>query len=287
MEMTYDETLAEMKKRYDGYRFAETGDDIYNPHSVLNVFADNKFGYYWFETGTPTFLVKDVAGEHFDIRQFDNDITISPYEIFDYRAGETSIVPLLYQSGYLTIKSYNKHKNTFSLGFPNEEVKYGFLRALLPAYVPKYGLDLSFSAHKFVDAISSGEVDDFMTLLKAFFASIPYDLEENKDKDEKYYQMIFYILFTVMGQMVDAEVRIAKGRADAVVKTADSIYVFEFKMDKNDTAEGALAQIDTNGYLIPYTADSRRLVKVGVELNIEARGITRWVVSPSLSLIHP
>ena len=158
------------------------------------------------------------------------------------------------------------------------KVKYGFLNHLLPAYVPKFGLDLSFSAFAFTDTIRSGVVDDFMTLLQAFIASIPYDLEEKKDKDEKYYQMIFYILFTVMGQMVDAEVKSATGRADAVVKTADSIYVFEFKMDKNDTAEGALAQIDTNGYLIPYTADSRRLVKVGVELNIEARGITRWVV---------
>ena len=157
-------------------------------------------------------------------------------------------------------------------------MKYGFLNHLLPAYVPKFGLDLSFSAHEFVKAIRCGVVDDFMTLLKAFIASIPYDLEEKKDKDEKYYQMIFYILFTVMGQMVDAEVRIATGRTDSVVKTADTIFVFEFKMDKNDTSEGALAQIDRQGYLIPYIADGRRLVKIGVELSIEARGITRWVV---------
>jgi hypothetical protein len=277
-KMTYQSTRAEMKKRYDGYRFAKTGDDMYNPFSVLNVFRSNDFGYYWHKSGTPTFLVNALKNGNYDICKLDNDVTIAVSAIDDYRAGATSIVPLLYQSGYLTIKSYNKKDDIFTLGFPNEEVKYGFLNHLLPAYVPKFGLDLSFSAFAFTDTIRSGVVDDFMTLLQAFIASIPYDLEEKKDKDEKYYQMIFYILFTMMGQMVDAEVKSATGRADAVVKTADSIYVFEFKMDKNDTAESALAQIDTNGYLIPYTADSRRLVKVGVELNIEARGITRWVV---------
>ena len=138
-----------------------------------------------------------------------------------------------------------------------------------------------FSAIAFLDAIRSGEVDEFMTLLTAFLASIPYDLEETKDKDEKYYQMIFHILFTVMGQFITSEVKSATGRADAVVKTADTIYVFEFKMEKNATAEGALAQIDRTGYLIPYTADGRRLVKVGVELSIEARGIKRWVTNGS------
>ena len=142
--MTYDETLAEMKKRYDGYRFAETGDGMYNPFSVLNVFRRNRFGYYWHKSGTPTFLVNALRNGHYDIRKLDNDTTIAVSAIDDYRAGATSIVPLLYQSGYLTIKSYNKKDDIFTLGFPNEEVKYGFLRALLPAYVPKYGLVLSF-----------------------------------------------------------------------------------------------------------------------------------------------
>jgi hypothetical protein len=278
-ELTYEETLAEMKKRYDGYRFAKTGDDMYNPFSVVKVFKSKNFGYYWFKTGTPTFLVKGLKNANFDIRKLNNDVIISEQLIDDYRAGETNLIPLLYQSGYLTIKSYDKKYDDYRLGFPNEEVKYGFLNELLPAYVPKWGLDDSFSVNKFVRAIQSGEVDDFMTLLTAFIASIPYDLEENRDKDEKYYQMIFYILFTVMGQLTDSEVKSYKGRADAVVKTADSIYVFEFKMDTNATAEEALAQIDEKGYLVPYTADSRRLVKVGVELSIEVRGIVRWVKS--------
>ena len=116
-----------------------------------------------------------------------------------------------------------------------------------------------------------------MILLKAYYASIPNDLEENKDKDEKYYQLICYMLFTLMGQFIESEVKSAKGRADAVVKTADSIYIFEFKMDQNATAEDALAQIDDKGYLIPFIADERRLVKIGVELNVEEKGIKRWL----------
>ena len=279
LEMTYDETLAKMKKRYDGYRFAKKGDDMYNPFSVLNVFNSRDFGYYWFQTGTPTILVKSLRNTNYDVRKLDNEVTISARSIGDYRADETSLIPLLYQSGYLTIKSYSADLDAYTLGYPNEEVKYGFLDELIPAYVPKWGIDETFSALTFIKAIRSGDVDAFMKLLKAYYASIPYDLEDKIDKDERYYQLVCYLLFKNMGQFVDAEVKSADGRADVVVKTANAIYIFEFKMDKNATAEDALAQIDDKGYLIPYTADDRRLVKIGVELSVEQRGITRWIMS--------
>jgi hypothetical protein len=157
-------------------------------------------------------------------------------------------------------------------------VKYGFLDELIPAYIPKWGIDDTFSAQTFVKAIRSGDVEGFMNLLRAYYAAIPYDLEDKIDKDEKYYQLICYLLFTNMGQFIHTEVKSAKGRADVVVKTANAIYVFEFKMDTNATAEDALAQINDKGYLIPYTADDRRLVKIGVELSVEQRGVTRWLV---------
>ena len=157
-------------------------------------------------------------------------------------------------------------------------MKYAFLNELLPAYAPQVILDNSFSVIAFIKAIDSGNVEDFMVLLKAFYASIPYDLEENRDKDEKYYQLIFYLLFTLMGQFVEAEVKSATDRADAVVKTADSIYVFEFKMDENATAADALAQINNKGYLIPYTADNRRLVKTGVAFSIQSKGVKEWII---------
>jgi hypothetical protein len=277
-EMTYDETIAELRRRYNGYRFSKKGESIYNPYSVLNTFLKNDFAYYWFKTGTVTFLAKLLRNSAFDIRKFNDDITIVQSQIDDYRVGESSLVALLYQSGYLTIKSYSKEDDAFTLGFPNEEVKYGFLNELLPAFVQNWGLDDSFSIITFIKAVRKGDVDDFMNMLKAYYASIPYDLEDKVDKDEKYYQLIFYLLLTNMGQFINTEVKSAKGRADAVVKTSDSIYVFEFKMDDNATAEAALAQIDNRGYLIPYSVDGRRLVKIGVEFSIAERGIKEWKV---------
>ena len=286
-ECSYYETVAEVKKRYDGYRFAKKGANMFNPFSLLSTFMNNDYAYYWFKTGTTTFLCKSLQKSNFDLQKFNNDIKIEVSAIDEYRANETSLVPLLYQSGYLTIKKYDFEQDAFILGFPNEEVKYGFLRELLPAFIPKWGLDESFSILTFLDVIRSGDVDEFMTLLKAYYASIPYDLEENKDKDEKYYQLIFYLLFTNIGQFIETEVKSAKGRADAVVKTADSIYVFELKMNYSlpcgegrgevATAEEALKQIDEKEYLIPYTADKRRLVKIGVEFSIEDKGIKRWL----------
>ena len=274
---TYDETVAEVKKRYDGYRFTSEGANMYNPFSLLHTFMKNKYANYWFKTGTPTFLTRTLQKSQFDIRKLDNDVTIPVDEIDEYRAGETSLTPLLYQTGYLTIKSYNAKLDAFRLGYPNDEVKYGFLNQLLPAFIPKWGLNDSFSILTFIVAVQSGNVDDFMNLLRAYYAAIPYDLEDNRDKDEKYYQLICYLLFTNMGQFVDTEVKSARGRADVVVKTADSIYVFEFKMVENGTAEEALAQIDKTGYLIPYIADGRRLVKIGVEFSKQAKGIKRWL----------
>jgi len=275
--MTYDETVAEVKKRYDGYRFTSEGANMYNPFSLLSTFMQNKYAYYWFKTGTPTFLVNTLRNDLFDIRQFNNDITIPVSEIDEYRANETSLTPLLYQSGYLTIKSYNLQYDEFTLGFPNEEVKYGFLSELLPAFAPQVIKSNSFSASRFVKALNKGDLDAFMKVLTAFYASIPYDAIKATHRDEQYYQHLFYLLFTLMGQFVETEVKSAQGRADAVVKTADSIYVFEFKMEENATAEEALAQIDKTGYLIPYTADHRRLVKIGVEFSQEAKGIKRWL----------
>ena len=283
-KLDYDSTFAELKKRYDGYRFAKESDYMYNPFSLLNTFEKKDFGYYWFKTGTPTFLTKGLLNNEFEIEKLNDDVTIAVSEIDEYRADDTSLVPLLYQSGYLTIKSYDIEEDEFILGFPNEEVKYGFLKELLPAFVPQLRLKEAFSTSRFTKNLNKGNIEEFMTQLIAFFASIPYDAIKKKHQDEKYFQHIFYLLFTLMGQSVKSEVKSAKGRADAVVKTANSIYVFEFKMDKKGTAEDALKQIDDKGYLIPYTADERRLVKIGVEFSIEEKGIKRWVMNEQITI---
>jgi hypothetical protein len=166
----------------------------------------------------------------------------------------------------------------YILGFPNEEVKYGFLKELLPAFVLTPIATGNFSVVEFMQQIRNGDIEGFMASLKAFFAAIPYDAIEQKHRDEQYYQHVFYLLFTLIGEFVQTEVRNNKGRADAVVKTAAGIYVFEFKMDDNATAEDALAQINSKDYIIPYTADYRKLVKIGVEFSQTERGVKRWVI---------
>jgi hypothetical protein len=275
---TYEETLAETKKRYDGYHFSKESEDMYNPFSLLNVFANLDFGNYWYQTGTPTFLVQMLKDVHFDIRKIDaNEISSTTEFLMDYRIDNKDPVPVLYQSGYLTIKAYDPLLNTFFLGFPNEEVKYGFLRNLLPVYAPADSSLLNaFYAGDFIRDLMAGNVDGFMTRLQALFASIPYDLG---DRTERHYQLVFYLLFTLMGQFIQTEVKSARGRADAVVQTADSIFVFEFKIDTHGSAEEALQQIDDKGYLIPYTADGRKLVKIGAVFNAEEHGLGRWLAS--------
>ena len=283
--LTYDEAFAELKKRYDGYHFAKVSDDIYNPFSVLKTLRNLDFAYYWFETGTPTFLAKALRKQHYDIRQLENDVWIDEPSIMDYRVENQDLIPLLYQTGYLTIKSYKT--GLYILGFPNEEVKYGFLKELLPAFVLTPIQTGNFSVVKFMRQMQQGDIEGFMTSLKAFFAAIPYDAMEQKKQDEQYFQHVFYLLFTLIGEFVQTEVKNNIGRADAVVKTADSIYVFEFKINNSlsggegrgaTTAEAALAQINSRDYAIPYTTDHRRLVKIGVEFSQTERGVKRWLI---------
>ncbi|MDR3365981.1 MAG: ATP-binding protein, partial [Prevotellaceae bacterium] len=257
---SYEETLAELKKRYDGYHFAKDGEWLYNPFSLLNTFAKKEFNSYWFATGTPTFLVKMLKNIDFDIKNLEGDVRIPATSITDYKIGDVNPLSLLYQSGYLTIKSYEALLDEYVLGFPNEEVKYGFFNELLPAYVPDKDVRSEFYVTHFIRDLLAHDVDGFMTRLRAFFAGIPYELNS---KGEKHYQTIFFILFRLMGQLVEAEQRSAVGRADAVVVTADTVFVFEFKLTGNATAEEALKQIDDKGYLIPYSAGGKALVKVG------------------------
>ena len=172
-----------------------------------------------------------------------------------------------------TIKDYDKEFQLYRLAFPNDEVRYGFLNFLVPYYTPVNEDEQNFYIGKFVQELRAGEVDAFLTRLQAFFADFPYELS---DSTERHYQVIFYLVFKLMGQYVDAEVRSAKGRADAVVKTKDRIYVFEFKLE--GTVDEALKQIDEKGYLLPYRTDGRELVKVGVSFNAEERNIGEYKV---------
>jgi hypothetical protein len=233
------------------------------------------FRYYWFETGTPTFLVKMQKAVNFDIPKLEDDVRIPAQSIMDYRTDNSDPVPVLYQSGYLTVKNYDGLLDEYTLGFPNEEVKYGFFRELILVYMPGKNTRGEFSSGQFIRDLWADNVEGFMTRLKAFFADIPYDLDNRK---EKHYQTVFYILFKLMGQYIRVEYRTAVGRIDAVVNTDEAVYVFEFKLSKKASAEDALKQIDEKGFLIPFTASGKQIVKIGVEFDAGARGVGRWVV---------
>lgn len=270
---TYEEACAHLKQLYDGYHFSKDCADIYNPFSLFNAFAQKSYENYWFSTGTPTFLIKLLQQMNFNIHDLEQMDTKA--EDFD-KATEhlTDPLPVLYQSGYLTIKDYNPLFRSYTLGYPNEEVKIGFLEALIPSYLNQPTRESNFYVISFLKDLMKGDVESCMIRTRSFFASIPNDLE---NKTEKHYQTIFYLLFKLMGQYVETEVKSAVGRSDVVVKLQDAIYVFEFKMD--GTAEEALAQINGKGYAIPYQADARRIVKIGVNFDSATRTIGEWVIA--------
>ncbi len=267
-----DEACMErLTRMYDGYHFNYRNMvGIYNPFSILNVLDSTMFENYWFASGTPTFLAEMLKKTDFDLRELDG-IEVSAASLSDDRANINNPVPMIYQSGYLTIKKYDERFQIYTLGFPNDEVKYGFLNFVTPFYTPVAESETSFYIGKFIHELESGDVDAFLTRLRAFFAGISYELN---NRTERHYQTIFYLVFKLMGQFSETEVRSAKGRADAVVKTADYIYVFEFKLD--GSADQALAQINDRGYLIPYTVDGRKLVKIGVNFDPAQRNIGDW-----------
>ena len=272
-QLTFEETLQKMTATYDGYHFCEFAEGVFNPFSVLNSFDGCKFDSYWFQTGTPTFLVELLQKSEYDLRTLLSGIEVPVSSFAEYKMDVNNPIPLIYQSGYLTIKDYDREFQNYLLDFPNDEVRYGFMNFLVPFYTPMKNNDQGFYIGKFIQELRTGDYEAFLTRLEAFFAGIPYELN---DQTERHYQVIFYLVFKLMGQFTEAEVRSSRGRADAVVKTPKYIYVFEFKL--NGTAEGALKQIDEKGYLIPYKVDHREVVKIGVEFSAESRNLSRWLV---------
>ena len=270
--LTQEEALQKMKISYDGYHFCEFAEGVFNPFSVLNLFDGYKFSNYWFQTGTPTFLVELLKKSEYDLRTLIDGVEASASSFTEYRIDANNPIPLIYQSGYLTIKDYSSRFGNYLLAFPNDEVRYGFIDFLIPYYTSVVDDERGFYIGKFILELENGDYDSFLTLLQAFFADFPYELN---DKSERHYQVVFCLVFKLMGQFTDVEIRSARGRADAVVKTPAYIYIFEFKL--NGTAEEALQQIDDKGYLIPYQADGRKLIKIGVEFSATERNISRWL----------
>ena len=272
-ELSKDECLARLKEKYDGYRFHQTSGGVYNPFSLLNCFANMEFGDYWFETGTPTFLVRRLLELGFDVRKFRNrTLYATGQTLSDYRGDNPDPVPLLYQTGYLTIADYDRAGRYYTLGFPNDEVEYGFLNSLMPAYLPETMPGTGRDILSIKGYLETGDTESLRDAFTALFASIPYTTKRVPFEHD--FQTVIFLVFTLLGQYVHAEVHSARGRADCVAEVRDYVYLFEFKRD--GTADEALAQIEEKNYAAPYAADSRRLIRVGVSFDSEKRILKDW-----------
>lgn len=270
LHLSVDETFERLKRKYDGYHFSKNSEDVYNPFSLIKALASGDIGDYWFDSGTPTYIIKllqkynvglrDLTGQDAGVSDFD----VSPENM-------TTVLPLLYQSGYLTIKHYDPMIDLYTLGYPNEEVRTGMVRSLAANYLtPAEGTNSSFVI-KFVKAVIADDMEQALTLMRAYLAGVSYRLSNKTERDV---QTIFYLVFSLIGSFIKVEEESAHGRADVVITLPSVVYVMELKFD--GSADAALRQIDEKGYLIPYTADGKRLVKVGVNYSSEERTITEW-----------
>ncbi|MDV3106088.1 AAA family ATPase [Segatella copri] len=270
--MTYEECLAELTRFYDGYHFSEKSEDIFNPFSLVKALNARKIAPYWFGSGTPSYLIKTLQKYHVNVMDIEkkscdvDDFDVSPEMM-------TSALPLLYQSGYLTIKKYNPMLHRYTLEYPNREVKIGMLKSLAPNYLSPISLDNNSLVGDFLEMLYDGDVEGAMIRLKAYLASISNRLSNKNERD---FQTVFYLIFNLMGAHMRVEEDSAIGRADAVVYMPDAVFVFELKYD--GSAEEAIKQIDEKGYLIPYSAEGKRLFKIGVNYDSNQRTISDWKI---------
>ena len=267
-DLTTEQAIAKMKEQYDGYRFTPHCPNIYNPYSVLNALHDKKFSNYWFATGTPTFLLELLIKNDIEMPQLEG--IVATEDQFDSPTDNIgNPIPVLYQSGYLTIKDYDE--GIYTLGYPNEEVRMGLNRSMLNYIAPQYGLKTTAFAAQFRAAMRKDDIDTAMKVLQSFLAAFPYDIHHNR---EDYFQAILFTIFITLGFTIHAEVKTARGRIDLLISTKTTIFVMELKIDQS--AEKALEQIDAKDYILPYKHDGRRIFKVGINFSTEKRTVDEW-----------
>ena len=276
-----EKTRARLRKEYDGYCFAEEGEHVYNPYSLLKVLATSKFKYYWFESATPSYLVNYLKQTNLFIPDLDKDLTIGVNAIQDFRYNDNeSIVPLLFQSGYLTIKGYLSQANLFRLGYPNQEVRFGFLEELLPLYA-NFPLDkIEPSVWDLYQLLNKGDLAEAMKQIEGILAGIIYgnipNSEEGRPLREQYYQSVLYTVFILLGLHAQSEVVCATGRIDMVVTTRKHVYIFEFKVSTAGTAQDAIDQILSQGYLKKFARTKRLVHLVGISFDEKRRNVGEW-----------
>ncbi|MBO7411163.1 MAG: AAA family ATPase [Ottowia sp.] len=269
-DLSVIEARARLKKQYDGYLFHPKAEHVYNPFSLLNALSKNKLGDYWFESGTPRFLVHMMKREGITAESLTSD-AISPTRLGALDSLATDPLPILYQSGYLTIASATPRTGHYRLKFPNEEVESGFFTMLLPLYANKQAGRADTLLSRLITALDEGKPEDFMRELQALLADIPY--EQGKPV-EAYFRNLLFIIFRLVGFYCEVEHPLAGGRSDMVIKTDQYIYLLELKVDQN--AAAALAQIEEKAYAAPYAADPRTLFKIGLNFSTQSKQIDDW-----------
>jgi hypothetical protein len=271
---TKEQTLNDLRAWYNGYCFHQDAPTIYNPVSVMKCFQELEFKNYWFETGTPRFLVDLLRDKPIDLAE----LSVQETAFSAYEPDQIEPLPLLVQTGYLTLKGAEQmgQIRLYNLGFPNQEIEQSFSYWLAQGFSQVPSDEFSRVIVRLVKSLRDGRTDDMLETLKIFFAGIPYDITERK---EKYYQTIFFTVFKLLGAAVETETRTATGRIDAVVKTPERIYLFEFKL--GGTAEDALQQIKDKHYAAPYLDDGREIICAGVAFGLEERNLTDWLIEPA------
>ncbi len=279
-EMTTGEALTALKKKYDGYVFTKKGTNLYNPFSVLNALNAKDLGNYWFSTGTPTFLIEYLKEGHYNIPDLDGNIMMDSSGLEKYRADEKNPLPILFQTGYLTIKDYNTQADLYRLGFPNDEVRYAFLENLVHPYLYMREHEAPLAIWNFYEDIQAGRIDEFMTRIRSIISDIPYDdfTEEKLKLREQNYQTAVYLIFALMGQFVQTEVICATGRADCIVETQTAIYIFEFKVTRKSTAEDALKQIEETRYADKYKSHGKKIIMIGTAFDEKTKTIGEYLI---------
>lgn len=270
--MTKEECYGRLQRDFDGYHFCLPSKGMYNPFSLLNTLKNRVFRDYWFETGTPSFLVYQLKKTNYPLENMTTEElstdTLNSIDIMDQNP-----LPLLYQSGYLTLKNYDVRFDSYLLGFPNREVEQGFIKYLLPFYTPKVQNKNAFSITQFIKDIERGNAEDFMQRLEDFFGAGDYEVV---GQAEKYFQNTIFVFFRLLGFYVDVERRTANGRIDIVMQTPKYVYVMELKIDKS--AKEALQQIEEKGYARRFAADQRQLFKIGVNFSTKTKLIDDWLI---------
>ncbi len=270
--MTTEECFAKLKNQYDGYHFCEDSEGMYNPFSILNAFDENRFKSYWFETGTPTYLVELLLHDEYNLNDMEH-AKVDADTLNSIDSTSRNPIPVIYQSGYLTIKSYNERFQTYTLGFPNEEVEVGFTKFLLPWYTSKNKDRSVFDIQSYVEDLEAGNVEQFVKRLKVLFADTPYMLIKDL---ENHYQNVVWLICKLAGVYVQAEYMTSEGRIDLVLKTSKFCYVMEFKLD--GTVEEALAQIEDKHYTLPFEMNGQKIIRIGVNFSKETKNIENVLI---------